>query len=170
LHHFRARHDAAILPAGDLRRFMALPAAVALAIDDADGVADGEALLHLLNSAAEHHKPLLLAAREPPSRWRFSLPDLVSRLRATPTVGLLPPDDSLLAAMLTRLLAERQLAVQERLPRTGNAMREAAARLDRLSLAAGRAVTAKHAQQVVDECLELDPPTEKGPEQNPGPP
>ena len=62
------------------------------------------------------HVPVLLAARAPPARWNFRLPDLVSRLRATPTVALLAPDDGLLRALLARRKAapwgERERAFQ----------------------------------------------------------
>lgn len=119
-----------------------------LAIDDAE-LAPERALLHLLNAALEAGQPVLLAARLPPARWRVALPDLASRLRAVTTVALRPAEDALLRALLARLLAERQMAVDEavqdwlllRLPRTQAAMREIAARLDHASLAAGRRVT-----------------------------
>ncbi len=160
LHHFAARHDAALLPACAVRRLAPPPDAAALAIDDADCVLEATSLLHLLNAAAERGMPVLLTGRAQPAHWPFALPDLVSRLRATPAVGLLPPDDDLLRALLARLLAERQMAVPERvqeylltrLPRTGAALREAAARLDRYSLAAGRAVNVRLAQLVAAEC------------------
>ncbi|MBN8901198.1 MAG: chromosomal replication initiator DnaA, partial [Rhodospirillales bacterium] len=70
--------------------------------------------------------------------WTIQLPDLASRLRAVTAIEIMPPEDSLLRALLARLLADRQLAVpaalQEwlllRLPRTPAALREAVARLD----------------------------------------
>ncbi len=159
LHVFAVRHHAALLPASSIRRLVPPPAAAALGIDDADSVADETALLHVLNAAAERGVPVLLTARAPPARWGFQLPDLVSRLRATPAVELLPPDDGLLRALLARLLADHQLLVPEklqdfllaRLPRTGGALREAALRLDRLSLAEGGTITRRMAQCVVDE-------------------
>ena len=120
----------------------------AVAIDDAD-TAEERPLLHLLNAWAESGWPVLLAARTPPARWPAALPDLASRLRAITAVEIRPPDETLLRALLARLLAERQLAVAEpvqdwlllRLPRTPAAMREAAARLDRAALVAGGRVT-----------------------------
>ena len=159
LHVFAATCHAALLPAAAVRRLVPPPDAASLAIDDADGVVDEVALLHLLNVAAERHVPVLLAARTPPSRWDFRLPDLVSRLRATASVGLLAPDDGLLRALLVRLLSDHQLRVPEwlpdfllaRLPRTGGALREAAARLDHLSLAGGGGITRAIAKRVVEE-------------------
>jgi len=128
-----------------------------LAIDDADAAPE-EALLHVLNAAAEAGHPVLLAARSAPSGWSIDLPDLASRLRAVTAVEITPPDDELLAALLARLCAERQLAVAEpiqaflraRLPRTPAAMREVAARLDRAALSSGRAVTRPLAALVVE--------------------
>jgi chromosomal replication initiation ATPase DnaA len=168
LHVFAARHHAALLPAAAVRRLMPPPEAASLAIDDADSVVDEVGLLHLLNSAAERQVPVLLAARLPPSRWGFGLPDLVSRLRATASVGLLAPDDGLLRALLARLLSDHQLRVPEwlpdfllaRLPRTGGALREAAARLDHLSLAGGGGITRAIAKRVVDDFGD-DPPADE---------
>ena len=92
---------------------------------------------------------MLLAGRAPPARWNLALPDLASRLRATVAVQIRPAGDPLLHALLARLLAERQLAVPEpvqatllaRLPRHPAALRDAVARLDRLTLATGRRMT-----------------------------
>ena len=156
LHLFAARHQALVLPAQALRHFNDFPH-TPLAIDDADAVADPQSLLHLLNAAAEKHLPVLLAARAAPARWPSNLPDLDSRLRAVTAVELGQPDEHLLRALLARLIAQRQLRVEEsvqdylltRLPRTGAAMREAAARLDRASLAAGRRVSRKLAAEIL---------------------
>ena len=89
-----------------------------------------------------------MAGRTPPVRWQARLPDLTSRLRAITTVKIEPPDDDLLRALLVRLLADRQLsmprALQDRLlrhlPRSPAALREAIARLDRISLGDGTAI------------------------------
>lgn len=119
-----------------------------VAVDDASAAEDA-ALLHLLNAAAEAGLPLLLADRRPPARWGATLPDLASRLRATASVAIAPAGDGLLAALLARLLADRQMAVSgavqawllARLPRSPAALRLAAAKLDGAALAAGRRVT-----------------------------
>ena len=54
---------------------------------------------------------LLLTARTAPGRWPLALPDLASRLQATAVAALAPPDDALLAAVLVKLFADRQLVV-----------------------------------------------------------
>ena len=88
----------------------------ALAIEDADrGELDEAALFHLLNLAKEQSAHILITARQAPATWPLKLPDLASRLRALPVAALEPPDDALLAAVLVKLFADRQLAVDERL-------------------------------------------------------
>ncbi|MDE2517382.1 MAG: hypothetical protein KGL12_15245 [Rhodospirillales bacterium] len=158
LHRWATRHGARVLHGSMLAGLPAEPGQ-ALAIDDADALGEERALLHLLNAAAEARWPVLLAAAEPPSRWTVRLPDLASRLRAIAAIAIAPAEDDLLAALLSHLLAARRLAVPPplqayllaRLPRSPAALREAAARLDRLALAAGRGVSARLAALVVAE-------------------
>ncbi len=157
LHLFAAEHEATILPAAAIRGLLPLPPHGAIAIDDADTAPEPEALLHLLNTASENQRPVLLAGATPPARWPRTLADLDSRLRAITAVAIGAPDDALLQALLARLIAERQLRVDEpvqawllaRLPRSCAAMREAAARLDRASLSAGRRVTRPLAAEIL---------------------
>ena len=138
LHLWADRIGGTLLPGPTLRGIPTVPAGGGIAVDDADLAAEEEALLHLLNAAREAGRPVLMAARTPPARWAIQLPDLASRLRAVTAIEIMPPEDSLLRALLARLLADRQLAVpaalQEwlllRLPRTPAALREAVARLD----------------------------------------
>jgi len=125
------------------------PAAGGTVLDDADAVAEEAALLHLLNLCAERGEGLLLIGREAPARWPVALPDLASRLRATTAVGIGRPGDALLAALLAKLFADRQLRVAPevqawllaRLPREAAALAEAVARLDRAALIAAAPVT-----------------------------
>lgn len=129
---------------------------VPIVVDDADLVAE-EPLFHLLNAAAEAGQLVLLAAREPPGRWRIALPDLASRLRASLAVAIGPAEDALLEALFARLLDERQLVLSpalrawllRRAPRDPGVLRELAARLDRASLADGRRVTRAMAAAVL---------------------
>jgi chromosomal replication initiation ATPase DnaA len=56
--------------------------------DDADRERDEEALFHAWNAAHHDARPLLLTARSAPADWHVGLPDLRSRLAATPSVHL----------------------------------------------------------------------------------
>jgi chromosomal replication initiation ATPase DnaA len=126
------------------------------AVDDAD-IAEPRPLLHLLNAATEAGLPVLMTARLPPARQPIKLADLASRLRAAASVEIRAPEDELLAQLLTRLAAERQLTLTisirnfllTNLPRTAAAYREAVARLDRATLENG----AKMSRNLVADLL-----------------
>src|SRR5581483_4371867 len=108
---------------------------------------DERALFHLLNLAREEDAFVLITARMPPAK--IELRDLRSRLRAIPTVQLLPPDDHLFRALIVKFCADRQLAVDEtvvsylthRLERSYAAARRALELLDSEALRLGRPVT-----------------------------
>ena len=147
-------------PAGARTGPRAGPRAGPLAIDDADR-APPLALLHALNAALEAGHPVLLAATSPPARWPTTLPDLASRLRAITPIAIEPPEDTLLHALLARLLADRQLRPTEptlawllaRLPRTHAAIAEAVDRLDHAAQARGVAIAPALARQVLPDLL-----------------
>lgn len=71
--------------------------------------ADDETLFHLFNLARAPGGALLLVARSAPQGWDRALPDLRSRLNATPVVTIATPDDAVLAAMLRARFAERSI-------------------------------------------------------------
>jgi chromosomal replication initiation ATPase DnaA len=130
-----------------------LPAALstgALVIEDVAGDAlDERALFHLINLAREEGAFVLVTAATAPSGWTLRLPDLASRLRALPVVALGPPDDALLRALMVKLFADRQLAVDEsllaylmkRIERSFAAARVVVERLDREAMRLHRPVT-----------------------------
>jgi chromosomal replication initiation ATPase DnaA len=118
---------------------------------------DARALLHLYNCLAELGGHLLLLAEHPPARWRIMLPDLRSRLRAAPAVAIGEPDDDLIAAVLVKLFADRQLAVgaevigylQTHMERSFDTARRVVAALDAATLAARRRVTIPLAREIL---------------------
>ncbi len=129
-----------------------------VAIDDADRASE-RALLHLYNSCSENRGDVLLAARHPPASWTFALPDLGSRLRAVLAIGIGPPDDALLGAVLIKHFADRQLRVApevvlylvRHMERSFAAAADTAARLDSVSLSDRRAITVRLARRVLTE-------------------
>jgi len=174
-HVWRARGDAILLEAaaldgGEARALLGGARACALdfgAGSDGDQGAGvpalsgraAETLFHLYNLLAEIGGHLLLTARVPPARWRLGLPDLASRLGAAPAVAIDPPDDALLAAVLVKLFADRQLEPDRRvigyllarMERSFAAARALAARIDRAALAAGTGPTLTLARAALAE-------------------
>ena len=85
----------------------------ALFIDDADAPAlDENGLFHLINAAREAGSSILLTSRRFPAAWPVRLPDLASRLKAAALVEIEEPDDALLAAVIHKLFADRQVEVE----------------------------------------------------------
>jgi len=80
-----------------------------------EGALDERALFHLLNLVGEQQGHLLMTGRSVPALWDAALPDLASRLRAVPAIAMAMPDDALLRAVMVKLFADRQLAVDESL-------------------------------------------------------
>jgi chromosomal replication initiation ATPase DnaA len=121
-----------------------------LVVEDIDrGVGDERVLFHLLNLAREKRYSILLTARKAPGEIDIALPDLRSRLRALPLVRIEAPDEGLLKAVLVKLFADRQLAVEPHvvaylalhMERSMEAASKVVDAADRLSLAMHRKVT-----------------------------
>ena len=131
------RHGAEMLEGRALSGFPGIASPAGVAVDDADQ-ADEAALLHLLNTARDLERPVLLAARLPPARWDGTLRDLASRLRAITAVAVEAPDDELLRRLLLRWLTERGLVADAsvhgrlllRLPRSPDQVLRAVERLN----------------------------------------
>jgi len=156
-----AESGARYVPARDLASELplangALPPA--MVVDDAEAASE-RALLHLCNSCAEAGMALLVVSRNAPAAWAIDLPDLASRLRAMPAVGIDMPDDTLLAAVLIKHFADRQLRIAPsvigyivpRMERSFAMAASLAARLDELALAGGRSIGLALARQALAE-------------------
>ncbi len=147
-------------------RDMNIPGALAtgrLVVEDvAEAGFDETAMFHLLNLAREEGAFVLLTARTAPATWAVRIPDLASRLKALPAIALAPPDDTLLRAVLVKLFADRQLAVDEQLigyvaTRIGRSFadaRAAVARLDQEAMRRQRPLT----RPLAAEVLKLEAP------------
>lgn len=124
-----------------------------LVIDDIDlwlGDRAAETMLfHLYNILREEGRSMLLTMNMAPSHIAFALPDLASRLRAAPAAAIQPPDDTLLAALLVKLFADRQVPVGQdvlsyllpRMERSFAAAHDLVAQIDRLALAEKKPVS-----------------------------
>jgi chromosomal replication initiation ATPase DnaA len=131
--------------------------ALALERGAVDAELDERALFHLLNLVHEQRGSLLLTARTAPAAWPIGLPDLASRLRALPVVTLAAPDDAMLRAVLVKLFADRQIAVDEalvsylmvRIERSFASARSIVATLDREALRRQRPVTRALAGEIL---------------------
>lgn len=158
------RAGARTIEAGDLLVDLPALAASCGMIDGADSCPLPEAgLFHLLNLVRQTGSSLLITARLPPDRWALRTPDLLSRLRLAPMVGIDPPDEALVKAVLVKLFDDRQIRVESslidyvalRLDRSLEAARMVVAALDAEGLSQGRRITRPLAAEVL-RTLRLD--------------
>lgn len=134
-----------------------------VAVEDCDTIAGDaateEALFHLHNLALAEGRTVLFTATRAPKHWGLTLPDLASRMQGTLAITLREPDDALLAAVLMKLMADRQLApspetvpyLTRRIDRSFEAARDVVERLDALALATGRPINRALAAKVLDK-------------------
>lgn len=135
----------------------------AIAIEDLPGEDfDERALFHLLNIARELRGHLLLTSRTPPLAWNIRLPDLLSRLKAVPTVAIGAPDDVLLRGVLVKLFSDRQIEVDEallsylvsRMPRSLDVARHVVAETDRLALEQRAEITRAFVSRILPQIID----------------
>ncbi len=167
-HVWAAQSGATILAAHDLAT-ADLPEVAALVIEDVDAVAGQDdleaALFHLHNHMTNRKGRLLLTAKRASRDWGLHLPDLRSRIEATATATLLPPDDALLAAVLVKLFADRQLQVSPglipwlvgRIDRSFATARAIVEALDAEALATQRPINRALASALLDSRGEVAP-------------
>lgn len=116
-----------------------------------------EALFHLHNLVLAEGHAMLLTATRPPARWGLVLPDLQSRLEGTQSASLPEPDDALLAAVLAKLFADRQITpardvipyLVHHMPRSYAEARRIAQALDHLALTRKCGITRPMARDVL---------------------
>lgn len=133
-----------------------------VALDDADRIAGDDiaerAAFHLHNLVLAEGGHLLVTASAPPGRWGLGLPDLASRMQGTAAVAISPPDEALLAAVLVKHFADRQIDPPEaliryllpRIDRSFAAAREIVAAIDAAALAEGKPLGIKLAGELLE--------------------
>jgi chromosomal replication initiation ATPase DnaA len=131
--------------------------------DDADSLIGDEAqektLFHAYNLAKEQGNKLIITLSKSPEFLEFVLPDLASRLRASPQVEILSPDDIALGTVMVKLFHDRQLKVEPdviayilpRIERSFNALRSLVQRIDENALAEKRSVTIPLVRSLIAE-------------------
>ncbi len=114
-------------------------------------------VFHLWNAAQDLRRPLLIIADVPPPSWRVTLPDLASRLTATPSIALDDPDLPLVEALFDKLLKQRGLGtppevlryLAARIERSHVSIIRTVDALDDTALSQNRAMTVPLAKQVL---------------------
>lgn len=158
---FRSRSGAHHLPVSRLTETYQPPPARFVVVEDVDqGLSEDseEGLFHLYNDLSALGGNLLLTSLSPPSRWAIRLADLRSRMGAANVAEILPPDDTLIAAVLVKLFQDRQLRISQdviaftvkRMERSFDAARNLVERADRLGLSEKKAITVPLIKRILE--------------------
>jgi hypothetical protein len=118
-----------------------------------------EALFHAWNEAQASRRPMLLVADSPPPLWHIALPDLRSRLTATPHAAISDPDDALIRDLIIKLLGDRGVAAPPevadylvpRIERSYVAVQQAVELLDRTLLSHHRRISVAMVRRAMTE-------------------
>jgi len=155
---WRERTGAASVDMASAARLPEVAAESPVLIEDVDaGPLDETMLFHLINVVRGAGSHMLLTARRHPSAWGVALPDLASRLRAATVVDVAEPDDALLAGVLSKLFADRQVQVEphvvrylvQRMERSLAAASRTVETLDRLALERRVPITRQLAAEIL---------------------
>ena len=151
--------EATCLPASDFAAFVASgiePGNVLV-----DGVGESEmdevSFFHLLNAVRNGGHSILVTSRRWPSQWPIKLPDLISRLKSAPVTEISEPDDTLLAGVIIKLFADRQIVIDpavvaflvSRIERSLATAQDIVERLDRAALETKSRITRPLAASVL---------------------
>ena len=125
-------------------------------IDDADRHDEHE-LFTAWNEAQSGRRPLLLIAEAAPPSWEIALPDLASRIAATPVVTISPPDEAWTAQVLRQIFERRGMTllpdvlayIVPRAPRSHHGVIALIDALDSAALARRSAITIPLARSVM---------------------
>lgn len=161
---WRRRANAVPLALGDAIDVVASAPQLAFLLEAVDQALtasqDGErALLHAYNLIAQAGGTLLMTARALPRDWVMRLPDLRSRMLALPVSTLRAPDDAMIALVLGKLFADRQLApdpdvlafIVARTERSFARLVQLVEALDLAALAARRELTVPFVRQALTD-------------------
>lgn len=161
-HVWAATHAARIVTAADLPSLeIPVLAQRPIAVEDVPEIATDadaqQALFHLHNLIMSQNHQLLMTGQGAPNLWSLSLPDLQSRIDGTTHIALLAPDDRLLAAVLAKLFADRQITPKpdvipfllSRMDRSFLAAEDIVNRLDKAALARHHTLSRRLASELL---------------------
>lgn len=126
-------------------------------IEDIDKLTDQQALLHLFNATRENKNALLMTSSVAPAQLPFTLPDLTSRLLSVPHMAIGAPDDALLAGVMRKQFADRQMKVGDeviaymlpRMERSLDKAKELVETLDKAALAEKKGITIPFVKKIL---------------------
>jgi chromosomal replication initiation ATPase DnaA len=117
-----------------------------------------EKIFHFYNVAKELNASILLVLETPLSATKLQLKDLESRLKASPLLTILQPDDEMLKFLIVKQLSDRQISLDatlldflmKRIERSFKIIPDLVAQIDALSLECQRKITIPLLKEVLE--------------------
>ena len=127
-------------------------------IEDIDETFDQKLLYSIFNLVEQDNKYLLISSNKPINTFKFSLPDLVSRLKNCITANIEQPDDDLIYAIILKSFSDRQIKVDnkiidyiiKRISRSYSKMHEFIYKIDELSLKKRKSINLKIIKEIIN--------------------
>ena len=126
-------------------------------IEDLDESIDEKLLYSIFNLVEQDNKYLLISSIKPIDIMKFSLPDLVSRLKNCIIAKIEQPDDDLIYAIILKNFSDRQIKLDnkiidyiiKRIARSYSKMHEFIYKIDELSLKKKKSINFKIIKEIV---------------------
>ena len=127
-------------------------------IEDLDEGFDEKLLYSIFNLVEQDNKYLLISSIQPINTMKFSLPDLVSRLKNCIIAKIERPDDDLIYAIILKSFSDRQIKLEnkiidyiiKRIARSYSKMHEFIYKIDELSLKKKKSINFKIIKEIIN--------------------
>ena len=127
-------------------------------IEDLDESFDEKLLYSIFNLIEQDNKYLLISSIKPIDTMKFTLPDLVSRLKNCIIAKIEQPDDDLIYAIILKSFSDRQIKLDnkiidyiiKRIARSYSKMQEFIYKIDELSLKKKKSINFKIIKEIIN--------------------
>ncbi len=127
-------------------------------IEDLNENFDEKILYSLINLVEQDNKYLLISSKKPIDTMKFTLPDLLSRLKNCIIAKIEQPDDELIYAIILKSFSDRQIKLDnkiidyiiKRISRSYSKMHEFIYKIDELSLKKKKSINFKIIKEIIN--------------------
>ena len=127
-------------------------------IEDLEESFDEKLLYSIFNLVEQDNKYLLISSKKPIDTMKFSLPDLVSRLKNCIIAKIEQPDDELIYAIILKSFSDRQIKLDnkiinyiiKRIARSYRKLHEFIYKIDELSLKKKKSINFKIIKEIIN--------------------
>ena len=98
----------------DEKTYLKFKTKEALIIENLHEKISEKLLFSLWNCALQDNKYFLIISKKPINSYKFKLPDLISRVNSSLTIGINLPSDDLISVILTKNFSDKQIIVEKK--------------------------------------------------------